>query len=84
MTQYRITLKFSDDGTDWLFFETESTDHEEIKRLAIVEVIRDHEEGKASKLLNGDPEQARRTITIRETYRGMLVKGGLTLKTKWR
>lgn len=42
MTQYKIKLKFSDDGTDWLFFESESKDLEVLKYLAKAEVERDH------------------------------------------
>ena len=84
MTQYKIKLKFSDDGSDWLFFESESKDLEVLKYLAKKEVERDHNEGLASKLLNGDPEIARATITVEESFKGRKIKGGLVFKTKWR
>ena len=68
-------------GKSWDYLETESTNEEEIKKLAIDIVKKSYQKNYDSPVFRlSAPEKPKPTIYIKE-YK---VKGGLSFTTKWR
>ena len=81
MKTFQIEQRYSGGGKSWDYLETESTNEEEIKKLAIDIVKKSYQKNYDSPVFRlSAPEKPKPTIYIKE-YK---VKGGLSFTTKWR
>lgn len=81
--EFQIKQNYGDGCGAYIYFTAETTDIEELEKLAI-KVTRDDWAEVNPALYFSAPKPARPTIEVVEYKDGQKVKNGIRFKTKWR
>lgn len=81
MKTFQVEKRYSGGGKSWDYFDTEKTNEEDIKQMAIKVVERSYQKTCDFPCIRlSPPEKPLPTIHIKE----YMVKNGMKLKAKWR
>lgn len=82
--EFQIKQNYGDGCGGYIYFNADTTDITELKKIAIKEMRDDWNELSKQRFILHQPTPPRPTITVVEHADGKTVRGGIKFKTKWR
>jgi hypothetical protein len=83
--KFKITQNYGKNGSGWIHFDSDSSNVEELKKLAAQEMRNDYNNKITSLYWFSGPPMALPTIEVVQiNENGMKTKNGIQFKTKWR
>jgi len=81
--EFQIKQNYGKSGCGWIYFNAKPVNIDELKKIAIQEMVKDWERIIPSLYFSG-PKKPLPTIEVAEYENGKKVKNGIRFKIKWR